>query len=108
MNRSTYYGYSYAYVPASGPAYPQTGNEQRSESAVIPQNLTYVTKVEPVFTQHLVQHKGMAVSITTTVGKLEGILDDVFIDHVTLLVNGKKHHIRLGEIVYFEKREGKK
>ncbi len=47
------------------------------------------------------------IVITTTVGKLIGTLDNVFIDHVALVVNGKFHHIRLCEIVYFEKADEK-
>lgn len=73
----------------------------------MPENVMFTTAVEPKFTEHLIQHKGLMIVITTTVGKLIGTLDNVFIDHVTLLVNGKLHHIRLREIVYFEKAEEK-
>ncbi|MFC3746989.1 DUF2642 domain-containing protein [Paenibacillus sp. GCM10012306] len=54
-----------------------------------------------------IYNKGLMIVITTTVGKLVGTLDDVFLDHVALVVEGKKHHIRLCEIVYFEKAEEK-
>ncbi len=63
--------------------------------------------VEPKFTEHLIQYKGLMIVITTTVGKLVGTLDNVFIDHVALEVNGKLHYIRLCEIIYFEKAEEK-
>nr|WP_306436677.1 DUF2642 domain-containing protein [Paenibacillus azoreducens] len=40
---------------------------------------------EPKFIQHI----GLMIVITTTVCKLVGTLDDVFIDHVALVVNEK-------------------
>lgn len=94
MNRFVYYGYlpSYTFPPP-----PYNRNEV----------VMYMTTVEPKFTENLIQHKGQMIVITTTIGKLIGILDNVFIDHVALVVNGKFHHIRLCEIVYFEKAEEK-
>lgn len=107
MNRFVYYSYPQAYAPFPAPQYDRNEDVQRKESLVLPKNMMYTTAVEPKFTEHLSQHKGLTIVITTTVGKLAGTLDDVFIDHVTLAVHGKKHHIRLGEIVYFEKAEEK-
>lgn len=105
MNRFVYYGYPQASFPA--PQYYRNEDVQRKETLVLPKNVTYTTTVEPKFTEHLIRHKGLTVVITTTVGKLVGTLDDVFIDHVALVVHGKKHHIRLREIVYFEKADQK-
>jgi hypothetical protein len=83
MNRFVYYGYPQFHTPLK--------------------NVILATIVEPNFTEHLLQHKGFLIVITTTVGKLVGILDNVFIDYASLEVDGKLHHIRLSEIVYFEK-----
>ncbi|KZE75145.1 hypothetical protein AV654_27760 [Paenibacillus elgii] len=105
MNRFVYYGYPQASFPV--PQYYRNEDVQRKETLVLPKNVTYTTAVEPKFTEHLIQHKGLTIVITTTVGKLVGTLDDVFIDHVALVVRGKKHHIRLCEIVYFEKADEK-
>lgn len=104
MNRFVYYGYPQAYASYPAPQYYRNEDEQRNETQtlVLPKNVMYTTAVEPKFTEHLIQHIGLMIVITTTVGKLVGILDDVFIDHVDLVVHGKKHHIRLCEIVYFE------
>ncbi|MFD0712716.1 DUF2642 domain-containing protein [Paenibacillus sp. GCM10027626] len=107
MNIPVYYGYPQTYAPFPAPQYYRNEDVQRKEALVLPKNITYTTAVEPTFTQHLIQHKGLMVSITTTVGKLVGTLDDVFIDHVALSVHGKTHHIRLREIVYFEKADEK-
>jgi len=103
MNRFVYYDYPQAYASFPAPHYYRNEDVQRKGTLVLPKNITYTTTVEPKFIEHLIQHKGLMVSITTTVGKLVGTLDDVFIDHVALVVHGKKHHIRLCEIVYFEK-----
>lgn len=107
MNRFVYYGYPSAYVSFPGPQFYRNEDVQRKETLVLPKNVMYTTVVEPKFTEHLTQHKGLMIVITTTVGKLIGTLDDVFIDHVALVVQGKKHHIRLCEIVYFEIAEEK-
>lgn len=81
---------------------------QGKKTLVLPENVMFTTVVEPTFTEHLIQHKGLKIVITTTVGKLVGTLENVFIDHVALVVNEKLHHIRLSEIVYFEKAEKNK
>ncbi|NIK79040.1 hypothetical protein FHS15_004186 [Paenibacillus castaneae] len=107
MNRFVYYGYPQAYASFPAPQYYWNGDLQRKETLVLPKNVMYTTAVEPKFIEHLTQHIGLMIVITTTVGKLVGTLDDVFIDHVALIVHGKKHHIRLCEIVYFEKAEEK-
>ncbi|NRF95990.1 DUF2642 domain-containing protein [Paenibacillus frigoriresistens] len=107
MNRFLYYGYPQAYASFPAPQYYRNEDVKRKETLVLPKNVMYTTAVEPKFTEHLIQHIGLMIVITTTVGKLVGTLDDVFIDHVALVVHGKKHHIRLCEIVYFEKAEEK-
>lgn len=104
MNRLVYYGYPQTYA-SFPPHYYWSEDLQSNETLVIPDNVMFTTTVEPKFTEHLIQHKGVMIVITTTVGKLVGTLYNVFIDHVALLVNGKLHHIRLREIVYFEKAE---
>jgi hypothetical protein len=86
VNRWVYYGYPQMYTSFPAP---------------------HTTAVEPKFTELLIQHMGLTIVITTTVGKLVGTLEDVSIDHATLVVQGKKHYIRLCEIVYFEKAEEK-
>ncbi|TMV47623.1 DUF2642 domain-containing protein [Paenibacillus mesophilus] len=108
MNRSLYYGYSQAYAPIPNQPYYRNEPEQPRDSGALPKNVMYITSVEPKMIEHLTMHKGQKVCIVTTAGKLEGMLEDVFIDHVTLESHGKKLHIRLGEIVYFEKAESKK
>lgn len=110
MNRPMYYGYPQAQIYAPIPTRQFYRNEdvQRKETPVIPKNMMYTTAVEPKFTEHLLMHKGQFVCIVTKVGKLEGTLEDVFVDHVTLTSQGKMLHIRLREIVYFEKADSKK
>ncbi|KJB85800.1 hypothetical protein AZ66_22550 [Paenibacillus sp. E194] len=105
MNHFMYYGCPQAVFPT--PHYYRNEDVQRKETTVHPEHVTYTAAVEPKFTEQLIQYKGLPIVITTTVGKLVGILDDVFIDHVTLIVHGKKHHIRLCGIVYFEKADEK-
>lgn len=105
MNHYAYYCYPQAVFPA--PHYYRNEDLQHKETSVYSEHVNYTATVEPKFTEHLIQHKGLPIVITTTVGKLVGILDDVFIDHVALIVRGKKHHIRLSGIVYFEKADEK-
>lgn len=107
MNRFVYYGYPQSYASFPVTQYSRNEELQLKDTLVMPKNILYTTAVEPKFTEHLIQHKGLKIVITTTVGKLVGTLDDVFIDHVALTVNGKLHHIRLCEIVYFEKADEK-
>ncbi|WP_159887546.1 DUF2642 domain-containing protein [Paenibacillus puerhi] len=107
MNRLVYYGYPQAYASFPAPQYYRNEDVQHKENLVLPKNVMYTTAVEPKFTERLMEHIGVMIVITTTVGKLVGTLDGVFIDHVALVVHGKKHHIRLGEIVYFEIAEKK-
>ncbi|TNJ68245.1 DUF2642 domain-containing protein [Paenibacillus hemerocallicola] len=107
MNRPMYYAYPQTYALNPNQLHYRSEDVQRKEEPVLPKNVMYTTSVEPKFIEHLTQHKGLMVSITTTVGKLVGTLDEVFIDHVALVVQGKKHHIRICEIVYFEKAESK-
>jgi hypothetical protein len=61
------------------------------------------TMVEPKFMEHLMMHKGQKIKIVFPDDKLEGTLTDVFIDHITVMAHGKKHHIRYHHIMYFEK-----
>lgn len=105
MNRFVYYGYPQAIYPAQ--QYYRNEDVQSKGTLKFPEPAMYTTSVEPKFIEHLIHHKGSTIVITTTVGKLVGTLDDVFIDHVTLVVRGKRHHIRLREIVYFEKADEK-
>ncbi|MEF2968309.1 DUF2642 domain-containing protein [Paenibacillus sp. M1] len=107
MNRFVYFGYPQAYASFPASKYYRNEDLQRKETLVLPKNVMYMTPVEPKFTENLIQHIGLMIVITTTVGKLVGTLDDVFIDHVALMVHGKQHHIRLCEIVYFEIAEEK-
>lgn len=108
MNRNVY-GYPYPPIPnQSFYRNESVQSIQPSETAILPKAIMYVTKVEPKLIEHLSMHRGQMVCIVTTVGKLEGTLDDVFIDHVTLVSHGKKLHIRICEIVYFEKADSKK
>lgn len=109
MNNTTYgypTPYSYPYPQFSPTSYmPKYRSEQvhPMESMAPPKSLMYVTKVEPKLIEHLMMHKGLELCIVTTVGKILGKLDDVFIDHIAVISNGKKLHLRLKEIVYFEK-----
>lgn len=108
MNRPIYYGYPQVYASIPYQHHYRNEDVQRKETPVIPKNVMYTTAVEPKFIEHLLMHKGHMVCIVTTVGKLEGVLEEAFIDHVTLLSHGKLQHIRICEIVYFEKVESKK
>ena len=107
MNRFVYYGYPPSYSSFPPPPHYRNEDVQHWEAMRLPKNVMYMPTVEPKFIENLIQHKGLMIVITTTVGKLIGTLDNVFIDHVALVVNGKFHHIRLCEIVYFEKAEEK-
>ncbi|MEF3309471.1 DUF2642 domain-containing protein [Paenibacillus sp. GYB004] len=102
MNRVVYGPPNYK-VATPHPLYYRNDVVQPTESTQQPKAIMYVTKVEPKLIEHLMMHKGQMICIVTTVGKLEGMLDDVFIDHVTLGSHGKKLHIRICEIIYFEK-----
>jgi len=103
MNNYVNYGYPQAYASFPAPPYYRNGEVQCKENMVLPNYVMYKTVVEPKFIEHLCQHIGLMIVISTTVGKLVGTLGDVFIDHVALVVDGKTHHIRIREIVYFEK-----
>lgn len=107
MNRYVYYGYPQAYAPFPNRQFYRNEDPQRRETQVLPKNTMYTTLVEPKFIEHLKQHIGSKIAVTTVVGKLIGTLDNVFIDHIALVVDGKLHHIRISEIVYFEKAEEK-
>jgi hypothetical protein len=63
--------------------------------------VTPIVNVEPRFIEHLTMYKGQNIMVCTTVEKMAGVLDDVAIDHLALMVNGKKHHVRFDQIVYF-------
>jgi hypothetical protein len=63
--------------------------------------VTPIVNVEPRFIEHLMMHRGKRIMVCTTVEKMEGILDDVAVDHLALMVHDKKHHVRFGQIVYF-------
>ncbi|MEF3307039.1 DUF2642 domain-containing protein [Paenibacillus sp. GYB003] len=109
MNRPMYYNYaSQVYAPIPNRQYYRSEEEPRKEVPVIPKNVMYTTAVEPKFTEHLLAHKGQPICVVTTVGKLEGTLNDVFVDHIALVSHGKMQHIRLCEIVYFEADGAKK
>ena len=107
MNRFLYYGFPQTYASFPSPQYYWSESMQGKKTLVLPENVMFTTVVEPTFTEHLIQHKGLKIVITTTVGKLVGTLENVLIDHVALVVNEKLHHIRLSEIVYFEKAKEK-
>ncbi|MDF2959172.1 MAG: hypothetical protein K0S39_907 [Paenibacillus sp.] len=103
MSRAMY-GYPYSYsTPMPHSPYYRGEFVQSTESTVLPKTIMYFTKVEPKLIEHLMMQKGQKVCIITSVGKLEGTLDDVYIDHVALVSLGKTKHVRLSEIVYFEK-----
>ncbi|MGG6310341.1 DUF2642 domain-containing protein [Paenibacillus macerans] len=69
---------------------------------MVPQPNQYVTRLDPVFVDHLSRHKGRPISLMTTAGKLEGILSGIAIDHVQLSMDHKAIHVRIAQIVYFE------
>ncbi|MCY9512425.1 YuzF family protein [Paenibacillus larvae] len=93
-----FYGAPMQYLP-----YYRNGSDRPMESTILPKTIVYLTKVDPKIIEHLQMHKGQKIHVITTVGKLEGKLDNVYIDHITLISHGKKLHIRIHEIVYFEK-----
>lgn len=67
-----------------------------------PSAAQYVTLVEPTFIEHLMKHKGKKIVVTTTAGKLEGILSGIAVDHLQLTLDGKAAHVRIAQTVYFE------
>ncbi|WP_337032266.1 DUF2642 domain-containing protein [Paenibacillus illinoisensis] len=105
MNGLKYPGYNYPQFPAF--QYDRNKVAHCMKTPMLPAYMMYTTLIEPQFNEHLLQYKGLMVVITTTVGKLVGILEDVFIDHITVMVNEKRHYIRRSGIVYFEKAEEK-
>jgi hypothetical protein len=80
---------------------PKAAQTQYMQS---PQRLpvTPIVDVEPKFIEHLSRYKGKTISVSTTIGKLEGVMEDAFIDHLALVMHGKKAHVRYDQIVYFE------
>lgn len=98
------YDYPYYYTaPMPYSPYYRSELDRTMENPHLPRNILYFTKVDPKLIEHLRMHKGHKIHVITTVGKLEGKLDDVYIDHIALISHGKKLHIRTDEIVYFEK-----
>ncbi|MDF2571394.1 MAG: hypothetical protein K0R55_2998, partial [Sporomusa sp.] len=94
MERAVY-GYPNAYTAVHRTPYYRNDLTREPSMTVenTPKTIMYFITVEPKFFEHLNMHKGQKVSITTKVGKLVGTLQDVFIDHVTLVSNGNIQHI---------------
>lgn len=63
-------------------------NAHSKGTLMFPEHVMYTTSVEPKFIEHLIQHKGLTI-YHDSVGKLVGTLDDVFSDHVALVVRGR-------------------
>jgi hypothetical protein len=84
---------------------PPTGVHQATKSSshqpMDMLNVTPIVEVEPRFIEHLMMYKGKRIIVCTTVEKMEGILDEVAVDHLTLKINDRIHHVRYGQIVYF-------
>lgn len=96
---------SAAQLPVVQPCY--TGNRPAAFSPVVPipavpQPTEYITQLEPVFVQHISRHQGQKMVLMTTVGRIEGILAGVGIDHVQINLEDRSLHIRIAQIVYFE------
>lgn len=70
--------------------------------AGIPQPSEYVTHLDPVFIQHISRHQGQRLCLMTTVGRIEGILAGVAVDHIQINLEDRSLHIRIAQIVYFE------
>ncbi|WP_223292236.1 DUF2642 domain-containing protein [Salipaludibacillus neizhouensis] len=69
----------------------------------MPQPTQYVTPLDPVFVDHLSRHENEQIIVTTTAGKIEGVLTGVAVDHIQLnLSDDKAVHIRVSQIVSFE------
>ncbi|WP_019414877.1 DUF2642 domain-containing protein [Paenisporosarcina sp. TG20] len=68
----------------------------------VPQPTEYVTHLEPVFVQHISRHQGQTIALMTTIGRVEGILAGVGVDHVQINLEDRSLHIRNMQIVYFE------
>lgn len=105
INTAGYPAPSAGYAPGY-PAYPlpqPIPPYYAPRTPAIPQPVNYAALVEPVFTDHLLRHKGAKVVIMTTAGKVEGVLSGVVVDHVQQTIGDNKAlHIRLAEVVYFE------
>ncbi|WP_226669595.1 DUF2642 domain-containing protein [Metabacillus litoralis] len=70
--------------------------------AGIPQPTNYSTNLDPVFVQHLSRHQGQKIALVTTVGRVEGEVAGVAVDHVQLNTEDRSLHIRLSQIIWFE------
>ncbi|ANE48827.1 hypothetical protein SY83_09835 [Paenibacillus swuensis] len=68
----------------------------------VPQPNVYVTDLDPVFVQHMSRHQGQPFAVMTTVGRIEGILAGVAVDHIQINLDDRSVHIRIAQIVYFE------
>ncbi|WP_110926858.1 DUF2642 domain-containing protein [Bacillus massiliglaciei] len=68
----------------------------------VPQPNQYITQLDPVFVQHLSRHQGQKMAVMTTVGRIEGILAGVAVDHIQINLEDRSLHIRIPHIVYFE------
>ncbi|PID20879.1 hypothetical protein CSV61_12910 [Sporosarcina sp. P3] len=120
------YGFYYAYpqVMTASPMQSQSGHQEHKRHPIaqpdyvnqspanyttihptdkIPQPNRYVTRVEPVFLDHLSRHQGLDITVQTTAKEVKGKLAAVAIDHIELkLSDTKSLHVRLDQIVYFE------
>ncbi|TXC91330.1 DUF2642 domain-containing protein [Metabacillus litoralis] len=70
--------------------------------AGLPQPTYYSTNLDPVFIQHLSRHQGQSIALVTTVGRVEGELAGVAVDHLQLNTEDRSLHIRLSQIIWFE------
>lgn len=70
--------------------------------AGLPQPSYYSTNLDPVFIQHLSRHQGQKIALVTTVGRVEGELAGVAVDHLQLNTEDRSLHIRLSQIIWFE------
>lgn len=68
----------------------------------VPQSSAYMTPLDPVFVQHISRHQGQRLAVMTTVGRIEGVLAGVAVDHIQINVEDRSLHIRIAQIVYFE------
>jgi hypothetical protein len=74
-------------MPAGhSPIYPIAG---------IPQPNQYITNLDPVFIQHLSRHQGQRIAVMTTVGRIEGVIAGVGVDHIQINLEDRSLHIRV-------------
>jgi hypothetical protein len=99
-------GNPYPYQWGTYPFYPGSTDQGYYNQGSHRNAYCYPGDPRQEFTQPLLQHlqqlTGKPVVVSTTAGKIDGTLGDVFSDHILIEASGKKYHINLNQIVYVQ------